>query len=243
MSEAGRILIIDDDAALLHLMDYNLQQEGYDVQTAVNGRDGLRAVFEKRPDLVILDVMMPAMDGFETCQRIRELTDVPIIMVTARHQEEDIVRGLELGADDYIIKPFRLSELNARVRAAMRRAQMAPVGTETPVSYQDNWLYINLPERIVEVNKERISLSATEFNLLSLLLRNAGRVLEFNDILAQVWGSEYVNEIAYVRVYVSHLRQKLEPDASNPIYIQTERQVGYRFVPANARDKYGLPDS
>lgn len=233
MQERGRILIVDDDPVLLRVASYNLEQEGYEVFTAPDGQAGLRAVFEHRPDLVILDVMMPRLDGFETCRRIRELTNVPILMLTARQQDEDIIRGLELGADDYLVKPFVIGVLIARVKALLRRAQLPPTDTEPAITYQDDWLRVDLPTRIVEVNGKRVSLSATEFKLLALLLKNAGRVLEFNQILAHVWGPEYRDEISYVRVYISHLRQKIEPDPESPTYIQTERQVGYRFMRAN----------
>jgi two-component system KDP operon response regulator KdpE len=232
MQERGRILIVDDDPALLRVASYNLEQEGYEVLTAPDGQAGLKAVFEYRPDLVILDVMLPRLDGFETCRRIRELTNVPILMLTARQQEEDIIHGLELGADDYLVKPFVIGVLIARVKALLRRAQLPPI-EEPALTYQDDWLRIDLPTRIVEVNGKRVSLSATEFKLLALLLKNAGRILEFNQILTHVWGPEYRDEISYVRVYISHLRQKIEPDPESPTYIQTERQVGYRFVRAN----------
>ena len=230
MKTEARILVIDDDPILLKVTAANLKDAGHYPLTVDNGQDGMRLVFDERPDLVLLDVMMPGMDGFEVTRRIRELTDIPIIMITARQKEEDIIHGLEMGADDYIVKPFRLGELMARVNAALRRATINPSTSQELDVYVDDWLNIDLPSRTVEVNSERIKLSATEFNLLALLLRNSGRVLETNQILKHVWGPEYGDEVAYVRVYISHLRQKIEPDPSEPIYLHTERQVGYRFV-------------
>lgn len=233
MSTIPRILVIDDDPAFLRLTAHHLELGGYEVLTAQGGQAGLQAVIHEQPDLVILDIIMPDMDGFEICQRIRNLTDVPIIMLTARHKEEDIIRGLDLGADDYVVKPCRMNVLLARVKATLRRSQISMTAAELH-NYHDDWLSIDLVNRVVEVNGQRVRLSATEFNLLSLLLKYAGRVVESYQILQQVWGPEYEEEVAYVRVYVSHLRQKIEPDPSEPTYIQTERQAGYRFLPRQA---------
>lgn len=230
MSGKARILVIDDDPTVLERALQLLREGGYEVLTATNGQEGLRTVFQERPDLIILDIMMPpGMDGFEICQRVRELTDVPIVMLTARKDEEDIIRGLELGADDYVVKPFRSGELLARVKAALRRFNISPSTSPEADGYQDEWLYIDIPGRVVRVNDQRVRLSATEFNLLSIMLKNADQVLESSQILKHVWGPEYRDEVAYVRVYISHLRQKIEPDPANPVYIHTEHQVGYRF--------------
>jgi len=225
------ILIVDDEPGLVQAAAMHLQQAGYEVLWAYDGHTGLRVVFDKRPDLVILDVMMPRMNGFDVCQRIREMSDVPIIMLTARGSQEEIIRGFQLGADDYMVKPFKPGELTARIGAVLRRAQSAQADLSTAgLQYRDERLYIDISSRLVEVCGERLRLSATEFKLLSLLLQNAGRVLESNTILTQVWGPEYRDEVAYVRVYISHLRQKIEVDPSAPEYILTERQVGYYFV-------------
>lgn len=229
-----RILIVDDDAALARVAARNLENEGFATLTASDGQEGLRLVFEQRPNLVLLDIMMPGLDGYEICRRIREATDVPIVMLTARNREEDIIRGLELGADDYIVKPFRAGEFLARVRAALRRGQLNLAGVDALQDYEDGWLNINIPTRTVIVQGQPASLSATEFNLLALLLQNWGRIVESDEILRSVWGPEYLDEIAYVRVYISHLRQKIEPDPAQPTYIQTERQVGYRFIRQDA---------
>ncbi len=227
--ETITVLIIDDEPGLAQMAKQHLQLSGYRTLVAYDGHAGLRMVFDNRPNLVVLDIMMPGIDGYETCRRIREMSDIPIILLTARDSEEDILKGFEAGADDYMIKPFKPSELIARIGAVLRRAQMPAVFGDTMAQYQDDWLRIDLTTRLVEVEGNRIRLSATEFNLLALLLRNRGRIVETNTILTEVWGAEYRDEVSYVRVYVSHLRQKLEPDPTNPRYILTERQVGYLF--------------
>lgn len=229
--DTARVLLIDDDEMLLNMASHALEEEGYEVLTAQSSQDGLRKVFQERPHLVILDIVLPEeVDGFEICRRIREMTDVPIIMLTSRDDEEDVVRGLELGADDYVIKPFKPRELRARVKAALRRTNF-PLAEDQSLVYEDDWLSIDIARRKIEVDGEPIRLSATEFDLLALLLKHADHVLESTTILRQVWGPEYSSEIAYVRVYISHLRQKIERDPANPEYILTERQIGYRFVP------------
>lgn len=224
------VLIVDDEHGLATLAAEHLKSLGYETSTAHDGPSGLRAFFDIRPDLVLLDVMMPGMDGFEVCSRIRDMADTPVIMLTARDSEEDIVRGLEIGADDYIIKPFKPAELSARVQAVLRRAQSSTQDGDLGGKYADDWLRIDVPARIVEVNGERVRLSALEFKLLAFLLKNRGRIVEANTILTTVWGPEYRDEVAYVRVYVSHIRQKIEQDPANPVYILTERQVGYLFA-------------
>jgi two-component system KDP operon response regulator KdpE len=225
-----KILIVDDDPTVLELVQRNLEREGYQVVTAGNGQEGMRVMYAERPDLVILDVMMPELDGWQICQRVRGMSDVPIIMLTARRQEGDIVKGLDLGADDYLTKPFRRGELLARVRAVLRRARtetVAPPG----VTYDDDYLSVNLDDRRVVVNGELIDLTPTEYRLLALLVSNEGRVIEFRRILESVWGFEYMDEIDYVRVYVWHLRRKIEPDPKNPRYLINVPNVGYRFEP------------
>jgi len=230
-SDTPRILIIDDDEMLLEVTSHALEDEGYEVLTAQSSQSGLRKVFQDRPHLVILDIVLPNdIDGFEICKRIREMTDVPIVMLTSRDDEDDIVRGLELGADDYIVKPFKPRELRARVKAALRRTNF-PLAEDQTLVYEDPWLSIDIPRRQIMVDGQSIRLSATEFDLLALLLKHADHVLDSETILREVWGPEYSTEIAYVRVYISHLRQKIERDASNPEYILTERQIGYRFIP------------
>ncbi len=230
--EQKRVLVVDDDPALLPLIEYTFAREGYEVLTACDGKEALREFFAHKPDLVILDIMMPRMDGWETCRRIREVSDAPIVMLTARGQDEDIVRGLEYGADDYLTKPFSIKVLLAHARAVLRRAALPPAEYAEPTTYADDFLTIDLKERRVTVGGEQVKLTATEYRLLAYLVQNAGQVLTFTQILQNVWGWEYQDDLDYVRVYVWHLRQKLEQDPKNPRYIQTEIGVGYRFEKA-----------
>ncbi len=230
--EEKRVLVVDDDPALLPLIEYTFAREGYEVVTACDGKEALREFFACKPDLVILDIMMPRMDGWEACRRIREVSDVPIVMLTARGQDEDIVRGLEYGADDYLTKPFSIKVLLAHARAVLRRAALPPVEYAEPTAYADDFLTIDLKERRVTVDGEQVKLTPTEYRLLAYLVQNAGQVLTFTQILQNVWGWEYQDDLDYVRVYVWHLRQKIEQDPKNPKYIQTEIGVGYRFEKA-----------
>lgn len=221
-----KILVIDDDPNLVKLVRHSLSRQGYKVHEAYDGQQGLRKVGSLQPDLVVLDIMMPEMNGWQVCRRIREMSDVPIIMLTARVREEDIVRGLECGADDYVTKPFGVKELLARVQAVLRRAALPP---PKPVAYSDEYLTVDLEERKVVVNGEPVKLTPTEFRLLSQLVENAGRVLTHRQLLEKVWGWEYMNDIDYVRIYVWRLRRRIEQEPSEPQYILTEYGVGYRF--------------
>jgi DNA-binding response OmpR family regulator len=230
--EEKRVLVVDDDPALLPLIEYTFAREGYEVVTACDGKEALREFFAHKPDLVILDIMMPRMDGWEACRRIREVSDVPIVMLTARGQDEDIVRGLEYGADDYLTKPFSIKVLLAHARAVLRRAALPAVEYAEPTTYADDFLTIDLKERRVTVEGDQVKLTPTEYRLLAYLVQNAGQVLTFTQILQNVWGWEYQDDLDYVRVYVWHLRQKIEQDPKNPKYIQTEIGVGYRFEKA-----------
>ena len=225
-----KVLVVDDDPALAELVAYNLTTEGYTPVVAHDGQDGLRKFHAERPHLVILDVTMPNLSGFDVCQRIREMSDVPVIMLTAQGREEDIIRGLDLGADDYVTKPFKVNEFLARVRSTMRRARMDPAAADAP-TYADSYLTIALEQRRVTVDGDVVKLTPTEYKLLAVLVRNKGRVLEFRQILEQVWGFEYIDDIDYLRVYIWHLRRKLEPDAKDPIYLLNELNTGYRFEP------------
>ncbi len=227
--ENKKILVIDDDPHLRRLIEATLTQAGGVVFTAADGEEGLREFYARQPDLVVLDVMMPKMDGWETCRMIRRLSNVPIVMLTARGQEDDIIRGLELGADDYITKPFSVKVLVARTQAALRRGTTEPAMVEASSSYQDGYLTVDLAERRVYVKGEPVKLTAKEFDLLQCLLENAGRVLTLQQILEWVWGWEYQDELDYVRVYMWHLRQKIEADPQQPRYLMTEHGVGYRF--------------
>ena len=221
------ILIIDDDAALAKIVQINLEREGYKTVVASSGVEGLQKAYSNQPNLVILDIMMPGMDGWITCRRLREISDVPIIMLTARGMEADVVKGLELGADDYIVKPFGTKVLLARIHALLRRTDTS--ATKKPPIYSDGELTVDFVKRMVTVRSERVDLTPTEFKLLSNFVQNEGRVLPHSYLLTQVWGPEYVDEVNYLKLYVRYLRQKIEKDPSNPEYILTEWGVGYRF--------------
>lgn len=233
-TKPSSILVIDDDKVVTAIIESSLMQEGYQVYLAHDGQAGLREMYNHRPDLVILDLVMPNMDGWTTCARIRQVSDVPIIMLTARGQEEDIVRGLDEGADEYIVKPFDVGVLKARVRAVLRRATLVQTPQEKPGPlFHDGHLTYNPAERRVLLQGKPVRLTPTEYNLLSLLIEKAGKVLSYQELLEKVWGWEYVNDIDYLRVYIWHLRRKLELDAKNPHYIHTEHGIGYRFEPVN----------
>lgn len=225
-----KVLVVDDDPSLSELLSYNLEAAGYEVLTARDGQDGLRKFYAERPELIVLDVTMPRLNGYEVCQRVREMSDVPIIMLTAQGREEDVIRGLDMGADDYITKPFQLKVFLARVRSNLRRSQMPPATPET-VAYRDDYLTIDINARRVTANGEVVKLTPTEYKLLALLVKNKGRTLEFRQILESVWGFEYIDDVDYLRVYSWHLRRKIEPDPKKPIYIVNELNTGYRFEP------------
>jgi two-component system KDP operon response regulator KdpE len=234
MSMGKKILVIDDDPAFVRLVEHVLTQKGYEVLNASRGEDGLRLLFAHKPDLVLLDVVMRGMDGWQTCNRIREISDVPIIMLTAQEKaEEDIVRGLDCGADDYLIKSVGPRELVARVRAVMRRAELPSRGKGGGITYSDGFLTVDIAARMVMVKGERVRLTPIEFRLLALLMQNAGRILTHRQLLEGVWGWEYIDDVDYIRIYVWHLRQKIEPDPAQPKYIITEPGVGYYFYKAN----------
>jgi len=222
------ILIIDDDADLAKIVQIHLEREGYKTVVASSGVEGLQKAYSNQPDLVILDIMMPGMDGWVTCRRLREISDVPIIMLTARGMEGDIVKGLELGADDYVVKPFGTKELMARIHALLRRTDTS--STKKPAIYSDGELTVDFVKRMVTVRGKQVDLTPTEFKLLSTFVQNEGRVLPHSFLLTQVWGPEYADEVNYLKLYVRYLRQKLEEDPSNPTYILTEWGVGYRFI-------------
>lgn len=224
------MLVIDDDKDLAFMLKSQLERKDYKVVTASDGREGLQKAYQVRPDLVLLDLMMPGMDGWEVCQRLRELSNVPIIMLTARSMKGDVVRGLEAGADDYLTKPFSAAELYARIQAVLRRSNRENgQGDSRSAFYTNGHLSIDFDRRIVTVRGERIDFTPTEFKLLSCLVRNEGRVLPHRYLLNEVWGPEYANDIDYVKLYIRYLRLKIEDDPSNPVYIQTEWGVGYRF--------------
>lgn len=227
--DAKLILIADDEARMRRFMKMNLDLEGYRVVEAGNGLEAIDRVREDLPDLVLLDVMMPELDGFEALRIIRETSTVPVIMLTVRDDEADKVKGLELGADDYVTKPFSPRELASRIKAVLRRTEMeAP--SDSALVVVDDYLQIDLNRRQVFVGGKEVKLRPTEYRLLYHLIKNAGHVLTHEMILSKVWGYEYRDESQYVRLYITYLRQKIEPDPGNPRYILTERGLGYRFV-------------
>jgi len=224
-----QILVADDEPRMTRFIRMNLELDGYRVIEAHDGLEALDKARTQLPDLIILDVMMPELDGFETLEVLREVSDVPVIMLTVRSDEEDKVRGLELGADDYVTKPFGARELTSRIKAVLRRAKSL-AKPEQAVLRIDDRLSVDTNAQAVIVEGERIKLRPTEFLLLHHLIENAGWVMPHETLLAKVWGYEYREEVQYLRVYINYLRQKIEPDPSNPRYIFTERGVGYRFV-------------
>jgi two-component system KDP operon response regulator KdpE len=227
--EEKLILVADDEARMVRFVRMNLELEGYQVSEAGSGIEALEKVRDDLPDLVLLDVMMPEMDGFETLERLREISTVPVIMLTVKGDEEDRIRGLELGADDYVTKPFSPRELASRIRAVLRRAEMPSPVTKTTIRIDDR-LEIDFRQREVIVDGERIRLRPTEYRLLYHLVNNAGWVMTHEMLLSKVWGYEYRDETGLLRLYITYLRKKIEPDPGSPRYIFTERGVGYRFV-------------
>jgi len=227
-----KILIVDDDPISIELVEQGLKTAGYQTVTARDGQEAMRAFFNHQPDLIVLDVTMPKLNGYQVCERIREMSDTPIIMLTGMDSEKDIIKGLDMGADDYLTKPFRVGELLARIRATLRRFRAGAPPQES-ITYSDNYLSVDLDARRVTVNGEMVKLTPTEYKLLSVLVKNKGRLLEFRQLLEGVWGFEYIDDIDYLRVYVWYLRRKIEPDPQNPIYIINELNTGYRFEPQN----------
>lgn len=223
------ILVVDDEPRMVKFIRMNLEVEGYRVIEANDGLEAIEKVRTDLPDLVVMDVMMPRMDGFEALREIRAVSDVPVIMLTVRAEEEDRIHGLELGADDYLGKPFSPRELASRIKAVLRRTALS-VSADEQLLKIDADLFIDFREREVIVRGERIKLRPTEWRLLYHLVNNAGWVMTFETLLSKVWGQEYRDADHYVRLYITYLRQKIEPDPANPKYILTERGVGYKFV-------------
>lgn len=224
-----RILVVDDEPRMRRFVRMNLDLEGYDVIEADNGLAALNKVRDEMPDLVLLDVAMPELDGFETLEHIREVSAVPVIMLTVRSDEDDRIRGLDLGADDYVTKPFSPRELLSRIRAVLRRVEPAKSSMEEPLVVDED-LQIDFPRRAVIARGEHIKLRPTEYRLLSHLVDNAGWIVPQETLLAKVWGPEYRDDNQLLRLYITYLRKKIEPDPANPRYILTERGVGYQFV-------------
>jgi len=228
-SRKYRILVVDDERRMVGFIRLNLEQDGFEVIEAYNGTEALERLRDSLPDLTLLDVMMPDIDGFEVLRMIREISQVPVIMLTAKGEEDDKVKGLELGADDYVTKPFSPRELVSRVKAVLRRGSTFEEEDEGVIEIDDR-LKIDFVRREVWVDDELVKLRPTEYRLLYHLVQNAGWVLTHDQILTKVWGYEYRDEPHYVRLYINYLRKKIEEDPSDPKYILTERGVGYRFV-------------
>ena len=223
------ILVVDDEQRMVRFIRLNLEHDGFQVISAYNGNDALEQVRTQLPDLVLLDVMMPDLDGFEVLRRIREQSSVPVIMLTAKGEEDDRVRGLETGADDYVTKPFSPRELVSRVRAVLRRIESEGSSPGDIITVDDH-LKLDFNRREVWVDGDLIKLRPTEYRLLYHLVQNTGWVMTHEQLLTKVWGFEYRDEPHYVRLYINYLRKKIEQDPANPKYILTERGVGYRFV-------------
>lgn len=229
------ILIVDDEARIRDFVRMNLELEHYRVIEASDGIQALEQLRENLPDLIVLDVMMPEMDGFETLRAIREVSTIPVIMLTVRQGEQDKIHGLDLGADDYLAKPFSPRELLSRIRALLRRSLMAPPSRKTEIVVDPD-LRIDFARREVVVRGKKVVLRPTEYRLLYHLVSNAGRLLTHETLLSKVWGREYRDEAHYLRLYITYLRQKLEKDPAHPQYILTERGVGYRFKALDDND-------
>lgn len=224
-----RILVVDDEQRMARFVRLNLEHDGFIVEEAYNGVEAIDRLRDVLPDLVMLDVMMPDIDGFEVLRMIREFSQVPVIMLTAKGEEDDKVKGLELGADDYVTKPFSPRELVVRTKAVLRRTE-ASGNSKHEVIDVDGRLKLDFDKREVWVEGELVKLRPTEYRLLYHLVQNAGWVQTYDQLLAKVWGYEYRDETHYVRLYINYLRQKLEANPSEPQYILTERGVGYRFI-------------
>ena len=224
-----KILVIDDDSGLLTLLRLGLEREDFTVITANGGKEGLKRAYETRPDAIILDIAMPEMDGWLTCQRLRQICDTPIIMLTARTTQEDILKGLSMGADDYLTKPCSFDELKARIRTVLRRTRAGSRDTWRDV-YDDNNLCIDLKDGTVARRGEMISLTPTESRLLLYMVSQKGRIVSHKELLTSVWGSEYAEEVGYLSVYIRYLRRKIEDDPANPRYIRTRWGMGYYFA-------------
>ena len=231
MDDTGErlILVVDDEPRMIRFIRMNLELEGYRVVEATNGLEALDRVRKDLPDLVVMDVQMPEMDGFEALGHIRQVSTVPVIMLTVKAEEEDKVRGLELGADDYVTKPFSPRELSSRIKALLRRLEMPSPPAKT-VTRIDDRLTVDFSRYQVVVDGEPVSLRPTEYRLLDHLISNPGWVMSHETLLSKVWGHEYRDESHLLRLYIAYLRKKIEADPANPRYILTERGVGYRFV-------------
>lgn len=232
MNDRARILVVDDEPQLIRVLRTGLKSRGYDVRGASDGASGLETFGEWHPDLVITDLAMPNVDGLEFCRRLRAMSQVPIIVLSAKGEEKTKVEALDIGADDFVTKPFGIDELLARVRASLRRAHAPPIGDETQVTLDVGDFHVNLESREVKVRGSEVHLTPKEFDLLVYFIKHSEKVLTHRTLLAAIWGSNYVEQNEYLRVFVGNLRKKIEPDAT-PRYIVTEPWIGYRFDPGS----------
>jgi two-component system KDP operon response regulator KdpE len=228
VSKDRTVLVVDDEPRMVRFISMNLEMEGFRVVSAADGLEAVRVLVKEMPDLVLLDIMMPGIDGFETLRRIREVSQVPVIFLSVKGEEGDRVRGLDLGADDYITKPFSPRELVSRIRAVLRRTEGRPDSGRNEVVVDED-LRIDFDQRKVVVRGNEVRLRPTEYRLLHQFVSNPGKLLTYDTLLSRVWGPEYRDEDHYVRLYVTYLRQKIEKDPKNPRYILSERGLGYRF--------------
>ncbi len=229
MANKTKVLLVDDNPQLVRLVVANLESSGYRVFVAVDARSGLEIIDREAPDIVLLDIMLPGMDGYEFCRRVREFSTIPIIMLTAKVEDEDKVKGLKLGADDYLTKPFSVPELLARIEAVLRRSHAAGA-VAVPRRFERDDITVDFVRRRVTVRGKEVSLTLTEYKLLYQLVTNAGRVLFHRELLTKVWGAEYQDEAEYLRAYIRHLRQKIESDPHQPKYILSKPGIGYIFA-------------
>lgn len=227
----ARILVIDDNTELVEMLSAWLSERGFEILAARDGYDGLRCLYQNQPDLIILDILLPDLDGWEVCRRLRQMCDTPVIMLSAKSDVEERVRGLEVGADDYVTKPFDLAELDARIKAALRRVQISGPGQKRSVLICGR-LWLDTAAHQAYVDGKPVRLSPTEFRLLECLMQNQGKVVTHQQLLSKAWGPEYVAYTSSLKVYVRYLRQKIEDNPDNPLFILTERGIGYRLASA-----------
>jgi two-component system KDP operon response regulator KdpE len=229
MAKKPTVLLVDDDPQVIRLVKANLESSGYRVLSAADALRALSLFDLEMPDLLVLDIMLPGVNGYEICQRVREISTAPIIMLTAKVEDADKVKGLKIGADDYVTKPFNVEELLARIEAVLRRAG-ASSNQPTPRTFIHDKIAVDFLRRRVTVGGQEVQLTLTEYKLLTELVNNAGRVMLHRELLTRVWGAEYQDESEYLRAYVRHLRQKIEPDPHQPKYILSKPGIGYMFV-------------
>ena len=235
MSNQPRILVVDDEPQLIRVLRTGLKSRGYDVRAAADGLAGFESFNDWHPDLVITDLAMPNVDGLELCRRVRAVSQVPIIILSAKGEEKTKVAALDLGADDFVTKPFGIDELLARVRASLRRAKAPPLNEATQTMLDSGDFHVDLESREITVRGKAIHLTPKEFDLLVYFIKHSGKVLTHRTLLAALWGGNYVEQNEYLRVFVGNLRKKIEPDAGSPRYILTEPWIGYRFNPGEHR--------